>query len=155
VTSAALLDVNVLVALFDPDHVHHLIAHDWFADHGGQPWATCGVTEAGFMRVVANPAYGSPIESTADLIPLLRKFCSSRQHQFWAETVSFRDDDLFRASFVRGYRQLTDLYLLGLATKKRGRLVTFDSTIPLEAVVGATPGNLHVIAAAAEGASAT
>lgn len=73
----------------------------------------------------------------------------SRHHQFWTETVSFRDDDLFRPSFVRGYRQLTDLYLLGLATKKRGRLVTFDSTIPLEAVVGATPSNLHVIAAAA------
>jgi toxin-antitoxin system PIN domain toxin len=148
VKSAALLDVNFLVALFDPDHVHLQIAHDWFADHSDEPWATCGVTEAGFMRVVANPAYGSPIESTADLIPLLQKLCSSRRHEFWAETISFRDEDLFRASFIRGYRQLTDLYLLGLATKKRGRLITFDSKIPVDAVVGATPENLHVVAAA-------
>jgi toxin-antitoxin system PIN domain toxin len=147
VSAAALLDVNVLVALFDPDHVHHQIAHDWFSDHASEPWATCGVTESGFMRVVANPAYGSPIESTADLIPLLKKFCSSRQHVFWAEAVSFRDEALFRPSYIRGYRQLTDLYLLGLATKNGGRLVTFDSTIPVEAVVGATRENLQVVAA--------
>ena len=144
-TGAALLDVNVLVALFDPDHVHHQAAHDWFADQRAEPWATCAITESGFMRVVGNPAYGSPVKSTADLIPLLRKFCSSRRHQFWGETVSFRDDRLFRPSYIRGYRQLTDIYLLGLAKKMEGRLVTFDSTIPLGAVLEATTEHLHVI----------
>jgi toxin-antitoxin system PIN domain toxin len=149
---AALLDVNVLVALFDPDHVHHQAAHDWFADHRDEPWATCAVTEAGFMRVVGNPSYGSPVQSTADLIPLLRKFCSSRRHQFWGETVSFRDDRLFRPAYIRGYRQLTDIYLLGLTKRMEGRLVTFDSTIPIKAVVGATTTHLHVIGSDNEGA---
>ena len=149
---AALLDVNVLVALFDPDHVHHQTAHDWFADHRDQPWATCAVTETGFMRVVGNPAYGNPVQSTADLIPLLQKFCSSRRHLFWSESVSFRDDRLFRPSYIRGYRQLTDIYLLGLAKKMLGRLVTFDSTIPIEAVIGATTEHLHVIRPVTEGA---
>ena len=54
----ALLDVNVLVALFDSSHVHHEVAHDWFADHRAQGWATCPHTENGFVRVLANPAYG-------------------------------------------------------------------------------------------------
>lgn len=146
-SGAALLDVNVLVALFDPDHVHHEIAHDWFADHRDQRWATCAVTESGFMRVVSNPAYGGSI-STADVIPLLRSFCSGPLHEFWPDAVSFRDGSLFRPAFIRGPRQLTDIYLLGLATKRDGRLVTFDATIPIKAVVGATGDHLHVIAEA-------
>ena len=55
--SVTLLDVNVLVALVDADHVHHELAHDWFADRGSQSWATCPVTENGFVRVLTNPAY--------------------------------------------------------------------------------------------------
>jgi predicted nucleic acid-binding protein len=57
----ALLDVNLLVALFDPDHVHHEFAHDWFADHERDGWATCALTENGFVRVLANPSYGAAI----------------------------------------------------------------------------------------------
>jgi hypothetical protein len=51
----------------------------------------------------------------------------------------------FRPSYIRGYRQLTDIYLLGLAKKHEGRLVTFDGSIPIQAVVGATAAHLHVI----------
>jgi hypothetical protein len=47
---------------------------------------------------------------------------------------------------IRGYRQLTDIYLLGLARKMAGRLVTFDATMPIQAVIGATAAHLHVIA---------
>ena len=71
----ALLDVNVLVALFDPDHVHHTLAHDWFADEGTAGWATCPVTENGFVRVLANPAYGAAVTRPADLIARLNRFC--------------------------------------------------------------------------------
>lgn len=53
----ALLDVNVLVALFDPAHVHHDAAHAWFGEHCAQGWATCALTENGLVRVLSNPAY--------------------------------------------------------------------------------------------------
>ena len=53
-----LLDVNLLVALFHPDHVHHEIAHDWFADHLREGWATCPLTESGFIRVALQQASG-------------------------------------------------------------------------------------------------
>lgn len=142
----ALLDVNVLVALFDPDHVHHDLAHDWFAGNRAAGWATCPITENGFVRVLSNPAYGSRITRPDELVTRLKKFCASGHHRFWTDVVSLRDDHLFNVAFVAGHRQLTDIYLLGLAAKMHGRLVTFDAGIPLKAVIGASSSTLEVVA---------
>lgn len=141
----ALLDVNVLVALFDPDHVHHDLAHDWFADRRAGGWATCPTTEAGFLRVLANPAYNSPVIRPADLVARLGAMRASGRHQFWPDAVSLCDDTVFDTAFIRGHRQVTDVYLLGLATHRRGCLATFDRSIPLRAVRGATRDTLQVI----------
>ena len=143
-----LLDVNLLVALFDPDHVHHDLAHDWFADNRGRGWATCAVTENGFVRVVANPAYGSVVNRPAELVDRLRRLCRIGGHQFWADGVSFRDEALFDCSRVAGHRRLTDLYLLGLAHRKGGSLATFDRAVPAAAIVGARHDLVEVIAPA-------
>ena len=142
----ALLDVNVLVALFDPDHVHHELAHDWFADAGRSGWATSPVTESGFIRVLSNPAYRGTVARAADLAGRLRRFCDSGGHVFWAAELSLLDGSLFDLSRIAGHRQLTDVYLLGLAQSRGGRLVTFDRTIPVRAVKGATAASLEVIA---------
>ncbi len=40
---------------------------------------------------------------------------------------------------------MSDVYLLGLATKREGRLASFDRRIPLQAVVGAHAARLEVI----------
>jgi len=145
--SVTLLDVNVLVALVDADHVHHELAHDWFADRGSQSWATCPVTENGFVRVLTNPAYqGGELRPDA-VIALLRRFCANPNHSSWTDAVSLRDTRLFDVSFIRGHRQLTDVYLLGLARHMKGQLATFDRTIPLKAVVGAKPDLIQVIEA--------
>ena len=141
----ALLDVNILVALFDPDHVHHELAHDWFADHRAHGWATCPVTENGCVRVLANPKYRVIVPRPIELVERLRRFCSSGDHAFWPAFVSLRDETIFKPPFIRGHRQLTDVYLLGLAVKTGGRLATFDRAIPLGAVVGATRDALAVI----------
>ena len=142
----ALLDINVLVALFDADHVHHDLAHDWFADEGVGAWATCPLTENGFVRVLTNPAYRGAELRPAAVLALLRRFCAGKGHHFWPDTISLRDSKHFDLSFARGHRQLTDVYLLGLARHMGGRLATFDKTIPLKAVVGAKAGLLQVIA---------
>jgi hypothetical protein len=78
----------------------------------------------------------------------LSKFCKSKAHVFWPDSVSFRDRKVFNSSFVAGPRQLTDIYLLGLARTMGGALATFDRSIPIEAVVGATRATLRVIAPA-------
>lgn len=146
----ALLDVNVLVALFNPDHVHHEIAHDWFSDHRAGGWATCPLTENGFVRILSLPSAGVVPQPSSALVERLARFCASGHHVFWQDSVSLRDKKLFSGSFMAGSRQLTDIYLLGLAKKMGGTLATFDRTIPLRAVVGATPATLSVIAAGTE-----
>ena len=145
----ALLDVNVLVALFHPDHVHHEVAHDWFADNRPHGWATCPITENGCLRVLAALVRdGDPAESRpTSLAARLRQFCASGHHQFWPDSVSLRDERVVDAALIGGHRQLTDVYLLALATKMGGRLATFDRTIPMAAVAGATREALAIITA--------
>jgi len=144
----ALLDVNVLVALFDPDHVHHDLAHDWFEDHRAAGWATCPVTENGLIRVLSNHAYGLEGLRVADLLGMLRTFQASGHHQSWSDDVSLVDERVFAPAFLSAHRQVTDVYLLGLATSRKGCLATFDRGIPLKAVVGATSRELCVIGSA-------
>jgi toxin-antitoxin system PIN domain toxin len=143
----ALLDVSLLVALFDPEHVHHLVAHDWLADNVGRTWASCPMTENGALRVLATPTLdlGVPIN---ELVGLLRTFRERTHHEFWPDDLSLLDSALVDAGQVRGYKQLTDVYLLALAVKNGGRLVTFDGGIPLAAVKGARPEHLVVLASA-------
>lgn len=144
----ALLDVNVLVALFDPDHIHHEVAHDWFADHRHAGWATCPITENGFVRVLANPAYAGTVARTADVVSRLRQFCQGGGHEFWPDTPSLCDDSIFDDSLVSGHRQLTDIYLLAVAHARGGCLATFDRGIPIRAAKGATAASLMVVAPA-------
>jgi hypothetical protein len=146
VTRIGLLDINVLVALFDPDHVHHDAAHDWFAEEGRASWATCPLTEAGFVRVLSNPAYRGTLIRAADAADRLRRFCASGGHVFWPCDLSLLDRSVFDLSQIAGHRQLTEVYLLGLAKTRGGRLVTFDRSIPLQAVKGASAASLEVIA---------
>lgn len=140
----ALLDVNVLVALFDADHVHHELAHDWFADHRAHGWATCPVTENGFVRVVSNPAYGLDGFRPDAAVKCLRAFCASGHYVFWPDSVSLADARLFDTA-AAGWRQITDVYLLGLAVSTGGRLATFDRAIPLRAFKTAAAASLQVI----------
>ena len=144
----ALLDVSVLVALFNAGHTHHQVAHDWFGDNRGSGWATCPLTENGLLRVLGNSARVGHHVPLPQLVPQLNRFCASHDHHFWPDTVSLRDSQLFNVSLVRGHQQITDVYLLGLAVKHGGRFVSFDNRIPLGAVKGATRASLEVIAPA-------
>ena len=140
----ALLDVNVLVALFDPHHIHHDAAHEWFQQNRHFGWATCPMTEAAFVRVLSNPVYGVAGERAATALERLRVFCDSGDHQFWRDALSMRDDvfDLARAG---GHARLIDIYLLGLAVNRKGRLATFDGSLPLGAVRGATKDTIILL----------
>jgi toxin-antitoxin system PIN domain toxin len=145
VSSIALLDVNVLIALFQPSHIYHEAAHDWFATNRNQGWATCPLTENGVLRILANSAvFGDHHHSPASLRSRLDTLCSSEEHVFWPDSVSLRDEQLYNLSGV-SHRQITDIYLLGLAVANTGRLATFDRRIPLEAVINARRDSLEII----------
>jgi hypothetical protein len=143
--SIALLDVNVLVALHDPAHPNHEDAHRWFGRNRKRGWATCPVTVNGCVRVLSNPAYPTVAATPAEAASRLRILCADPGHEFWSDSVSLLDEPLFRLQAIMGHRQITDIYLLGLAVRHGGRLTTFDRSIPLRAVVGAGPDRLELI----------
>jgi toxin-antitoxin system PIN domain toxin len=144
-TRPALLDVNLLVALFDPDHVHHDIAHEWFTDNRRQGWATCPITENGVVRILSNLRYSPAAEPAARIIDRLRTFCESGHHVFWADDLSLRDVARAAGGGSVSHRQVTDVYLLGLAKRHGGRLATFDRTIPAEFVSRGAADDLIII----------
>jgi len=143
--SAALLDVNVLVALLDGDHVHHDVAHDWFAGARRRPWATTALTENGAIRVLSNPVYHAAALTTSSIRQYLARLASLDGHLFWPSDVSLLDDEVLTEGAAVTHRQLTDVYLLALAVKHGGCLVTLDKSIPLSVVKGATAKHLLVL----------
>lgn len=82
--------------------------------------------------------------SVTAVIGQMRDFTHNTDHQFWADEISLLDDSLFDSGRIHGPKQLTDLYLLALATRQNGRLVTFDQGIPLSTVKIAKAKNLYV-----------
>ena len=129
-----LLDINVLLALFDPLHIHHDAAHQWFAQKGRKSWATCPLTENGFVRIAGHPQYPNRPGDVQAVLAILRRFCKTREHQFWNEDISIRD--LLRTEVLLTSSQITDVYLLGLAAHKGGRLATLDRRLPVKALDG-------------------
>src|SRR5713226_8965797 len=115
-----LLDVNLLLALTDPMHIHHDIAHQWFAHTGRPSWSTCPMTENGFVRIASHPNYPNRPGDVGAVLAILCRFCTLAGHQFWTEDVSLRD--LLVSGMAVTYQHITDVYLLGLAMHKHGKL---------------------------------
>ena len=130
-----LLDVNVLVALLDPRHVFHDVAHDWFGARTDQ-WATCPITENGVIRVISHPRYpnttGTPA-AAADLVSQLRGLPG---HVFWPDSVSLLDDAVCDRQQLSASGHLTDAYLIALAVANSGQIATFDRRLVASAIPG-------------------
>jgi uncharacterized protein len=140
----SLFDVNVLIALFDPLHIHHRQVHEWWTANGASGWATCPLTENGFVRILSQANYPRAVP-TVDAMRRLRSSTAQSNHAFWGDDISLLDQQRFNSSHILGPKPLTDIYLLGVALKNGGRLATFDRAIPRSAVTGAEPRNLVVI----------
>ena len=140
----ALLDVNVLIALLDSDHASHDTAIQWFAQHAREGWASCPITQNGCIRIMSNQGYPNPLPVQA-VIERLAEACNEDIHEFWPDEVSVLDSDVVDSTRIHGPRQLTDIYLLALAVRHAGRLVTFDSGIALAAVRKATTQNILIL----------
>lgn len=140
----SLLDVNVLIALHDLQHIHHETAKHWFRKHAAQGWASCPLTQNGALRVMNQPAYAQP-QPLAALLAMFRRSFSDASHAFWPDDISLADAAVFDSERIHGHRQLTDVYLLGLAVAHGGRLVTLDARIPLSAVRGAAARHFVVV----------
>ena len=137
----ALLDINVLIALLDPDHSMHTQAVRWFAVKARDGWASCPITQNGCVRVMSHPGYPNPVKVGA-VIERLAEAMATRQHQFWADDISLLDSRVADRTRIHGPRQVTDLYLLALAVRRGGCFVSFDASIPRTAIKGAEKQHL-------------
>jgi toxin-antitoxin system PIN domain toxin len=137
----ALLDINVLIALHDREHVQHERAALWLESNIAHGWASCPLTQNGCLRIMSQPGYSSP-QPLAILIAMLQGSTGTAFHVLWSDDISLLDSQHFQHAHIHSHNQLTDLYLLALAVKHGGRLVSFDQRIPLSAVPGARAEHL-------------
>jgi len=140
----SLFDVNVLLALFQPEHIHFERAQTWWEANQRHGWASCPLTQNGFARVISQQSYRKPLP-TAEAIGRLAEQIERTDHVFWPDDISIADAAAFDRSGILGPNQITDAYLLALAVKNGGRLVTFDQSIPLRAARAAEPRHLIVM----------
>lgn len=124
-----LLDTNVLIALLWPSHAQHGRAMKWFARHRSKGWATCPLTEAGFVRIVSNPAFSRDAVVPREAAAVLAANTAAPDHLFWPDELPFAEAVAFAGARLVGHQQVTDAYLLGLAIRRGGVLATLDERI--------------------------
>ena len=129
----ALLDVNVLIALLDADHLLHARATQWFDAHARSGWASCPITQNGCVRIMSHPGYPNALPVRA-VVERLAEASASTFHAFWPDDISLLDAQVADPARIHGPSQLTDLYLLALAVRHQGHFVTFDDSVSIDAV---------------------
>lgn len=141
--SVHLIDINLLVALLWSNHEHHEVASQWFRRNQKHRWATCPMTQAGFVRVSSNPRVFAAAPSPAKASEILERNLRHPSHQFLPDDVHFSQAVAPLADRLVGH-QTTDAYLFGLALRHKAVLTTFDSGIA--ALAGDDPRLLRSLA---------
>jgi toxin-antitoxin system PIN domain toxin len=129
VKAGFLLDVNVLIAMAWPTHGAHKRVQEWLANHAREGWATCPLTQTGFVRILSNPAFSPNALTPAHALALLQANVSHPAHRFWADELSFIQALEPFNPRLAGHQQVTDAYLLGLAIHRKGKLATMDRAV--------------------------
>jgi len=96
---------------------------------GKDSWGVCPLTEAGFLRVTTNPAFRHGPRTMEQAIAILQSIKCHAGYRYWEMAESWATVTAPFASRILGHQQVTDAYLLGLAVKEDGVLVTFDKAI--------------------------
>lgn len=101
----------------------HGLAMSWLSREIEHGWASCPLTQNGCVRVMSQPSYPGALPA-AQVAERLSEAAESPDHKFWPANVSLLGAGLFDWSRVLGHRQVTEVYLLSLAVRNNGRLVT-------------------------------
>ncbi len=124
-----LLDTNALIALLWPSHGSHEVVTRWFRRHRTRGWATCPLTEAGFVRIVSNPVFSRDAVTPREATELLAANTAADDHVFWPVELPLARAVAFAGQRLVGHQQVTDAYLLGMALRRGGVLATLDAGI--------------------------
>jgi toxin-antitoxin system PIN domain toxin len=142
--SRYLLDVNSLLALLDPMHIHHDAVHEWYGQLTDPVLLTCSHVENGVIRVASQPQYPNSLGTSAKVREVLQRFVSRIGHEYCRENATLLDDAVLLKPKLLTPNRVADFYLLAMAVANDARLATFDRRIPAEAVAGG-PGALELI----------
>ena len=123
----SLLDVNILLALLDPTHTFHASAAHWFRNNADEGWATCPITQNGFIRIASHRSYPQP-RTVNEARSVLQAAIAHPSHTFWPDSHSLTDDASVNPDHLLRSGQVTDTYLLGVAVKCRGSICHIRST---------------------------
>ena len=121
-----LLDVNVLLALTNPAHVHHRRVRTWFDDVSD--WATCPITEAAFARLMLNPVIAGRRATFAEVSELLAGLGRLPGHVFLSDAGRLVQPLVDTTPLV-GHLQVTDFHLVNLAMGHGAVLATLDARL--------------------------
>lgn len=121
-----LLDLNALISLAWPTHVHHEYAHRWLAQQERCNLATCPITQCGFVRISSNPKIIPDAVPVGEALHVLQAIINLERHLFWEDDLNLNSQDLLPQELLIGHNQVTDAYLVALARKHGGKLVTID-----------------------------
>ena len=140
----ALLDVNVLIALLDEAHIHHVQAMSWLERNIQHGWASCPITQNGCIRIMSQPNYPGALPAAA-VAGRLADAASNTDHEFWPNDINLLEKGCLDWTRVLGHRQVTDAYLVAMAARHQGRLVTIDRRISHDKAPNAKPENLVIV----------
>jgi uncharacterized protein len=129
-------DVNTMLALLDPMHVHHEAAHQWYASQFPLRLILCSHVENGVIRVASQPRYPNCLGTSSRVRNVLREFVQKVNTASCKKDVSLLDDKVLLQSGTLTPSRVSDLYLLALAAANDARFATFDTRIPAAAVAG-------------------
>jgi uncharacterized protein len=140
----ALLDVNVLIALFDVEHVSHARSVEWLKAWSPRKWCSSPITQNALIRILSQPSYPRAT-TTQDMIVRVSEAVAHKDHEFLADDVSFAEANRFSNTAALGPKMVTDVYLLALAVAHDAAFITFDQRISINSVIGAKPEHLVVL----------
>ena len=120
-----LLDSSALIALAVHEHEYNEAVSAWLQKH--DQFALSPIVEGALVRFLTRLG-----ERPQVAVEILRTLHSTDGWTFWPDSISYREVDL---SAVIGHRQVTDAYLVALATSKRAKLATLDKALSATAGV--------------------
>jgi hypothetical protein len=124
-----LLDTNVLIPLLWPKHTGQAKVRAWFTKNAAKSFATCSLTQAGFLRITCSPFITGERFSLSDAQDLLLDFIRWPGHAFWPTPISYFEATAPFKRRMHGPKQITDGYLLGIAKHHGGKLATMDKAV--------------------------
>jgi uncharacterized protein len=139
-----LLDINVLIALAWPQHIHHAQAHRWFDAVGRAVWATCPLTQPAFIRISSNHKMIPEAVGPREAVATLARITALPGHHFWPDEPAPVELPIFSSLALMEQRQVTDAYLYALARHHKGKLATFDGGWP-RSVLTTSPGTSSLL----------